>query len=793
VLGLGADADILIDSLEVVAGTSPSDQTSARALLMNNQEDMVGIHESATLQQQDTENFGPSLAQLRHGANWGQDQIDFGTGWFRAEDAGGTAQNYSPNFDSTLYFDTDGIMHVEYGDFLPTGEALPVAIEREYAMVPGQPLLVERWTFENQRPVGEADITWSFMNMLGLPEELAQRAVWDERRETFIVELGQGEDEGEAAEPLYLAFGAFQEMDGSEAATRSESEDWTPTTAPGDDYDPSATVTEPAAGSVIDDFRADGAIDGETRADGEGLGLAMAREEINLRAGRPTEFYFYYTMADSLDALDTQIGQALNPQGSGSPGSPAYWFNATAASWSDRLEEAKDIPGTDAAEAGGGGTGSGAGSGGVVVDGTDGGGAGDGETRAVADPALEEAYERSLVTILQSQQPEFGSFVAATNPAYDFKVWPRDSAVTAMGLDAAGLHDDAGRYWKWMASVEEDGDGAQPELFENGTCYTNYSYWDANVPIDFVQPEWDSQGLFLAGVYKHWAALNEAGREDEAEAFVQDETIREAFVDAAEFIRNGIDETGFGPQDFSIWEEIFLYNGFTQVTYASGLQAASLLADEIGRPDLADEWAGASDTIREAILRPTTDADFPGLWNEEAGRFVWGVTGDGEVVNTANAAIDLMFVTGLLDVNEPQAQSQIDWITENLSKNTYGISRYEGDRFYAASPYSPGGAYESRVTEAAWPQMTSYIGMAKEFQGDLDWAYNSLEWTVSRYGQEFMPPGEGVDWSTREPLPSTMVEPVTGAWYILNLLNYTDQYDPRLPESNPAQADAMLA
>ncbi|MDJ0388857.1 hypothetical protein QMO56_12095 [Roseomonas sp. E05] len=760
--GLNAgDPEILLDQLEIVPGTSPSDQTSARSLVMNNGEDMVGITEAALLYQKDVEGFGPSLSQLRFGANWGTDQVDYGTMWFRDVSAGAEPRTLAPYFDSTNYFDEHGILHVEYGDYLPTGEALPVSISREYAMVPGEPLMVERWTLTNQNQVGDPLIEWDVLNALRLNADLAGRAVWDERREAWVAEIGQGE--GRA--PLYLAFGAFQDTDRQGAGEAGED-------VRGDGRMPFGAAG-PAPGEslggqgVIGSFEASGQVGGDPqRAEGQGVTLGMEIESVDLFPTRPVELYFYYTLAESLEQLDSNIATALSPQGTASPGSPTFWFDRTEEAWDDRLREARDIPGVEPAETVAGRETS----------------ALPGETlREVSDPALETAYLRSLVSILQSQQPEFGSFLASTNPAYEFKVWPRDSAATAIALDGAGLHDAAEHYWMWMASVEEDGAGEDAAAFPNGTFYTNYGFWSADQPIDFVQPEWDAQGLFLIGVYRHYEALLDAGKSDQAAAFVNDPTIREAFVDSAQFIATRIEPNGFGPPDLSIWEEFYLYNVFTQITYAQGLNAASQLAQEIGRPDLAESWAAGANTIRDAILRPTT-AEQPGLWNEEGGYLVWGITPDGTLIDRQENSANLALVTGLLDAGDPRAQRQVESTLANLSRNEYGISRYEGDTFYASSPYSPGGAYESRVPEASWPQMTSYIGLAQEFLGNTDWTRGSLGWTVSRYGEGYMAPGEGVDWSTREPLPSTMVEPVTAAWYVQNLLNYTNQFDPRLPE-----------
>ncbi|MCK0167645.1 hypothetical protein MWU52_08815 [Jannaschia sp. S6380] len=738
------DGDVLIDALTISPGVVPSDQISARSLLMNDWSTMVAIHESAQEDPEDTSVFGPELSQLRHKANWDQNQIDSGQLWIRGTTEDGSPANYGPQFDSDLYFDESGIMNVDYRAYLPTDEELFVDITKEYAMVPDQSLLVERYTFLNNLDLGTGLVEWDIMNRLDLPDDVMQRAVWDERRETFIVELEQrnGQD------PLYMAFGAFQEMDGQdievEGAIDADPTQITNTSSP-DLLDPSALETEPA---LAEAFYSDAGLGGDLTGGGEGLGLAMSTE-VELYPTRPVEYYFYYTVADDLDTLDDQISVAINPNDNTVLNSPEFWFSYTEEKWDDRLADA--------------------------VDPTEG-------ARSIEDPALITAYERTLVSILQSQQPEFGSFVAATNPSYDFKAWPRDGAATAIGLDAAGLVDEAEDYWNWMASIEEDGDG--DPLFENGTFYTNYSFWDADEPIDFVQPEWDAQGLFLIGAYKHAEKLREMGMEERATAFLNDPTMKQALIDSAEFIENNIEpDKGFGPPEFSIWESFFAYNGFTQITYASGLQAAALLAEDLGiSEDRKQSYVDGAQTIKAAIERPITDPDFPGLWNEEDGYFVWGITPEGLPIERPNAALDLMWVTGLFDVNDPKVQSQMDYILENLSNDTYGISRYDSDNFYAQSPFSPGGAYESNVDETSWPQMTSYMGMGKEFMGDEDWAYNSLEWTVSRYAEGFMPPGEGIDPSLREPLPSTMVEPVTGAWYVLNLLNYTDQNDPRLPD-----------
>ncbi|MEZ4599609.1 MAG: hypothetical protein R2940_07455 [Syntrophotaleaceae bacterium] len=137
--------EVLIDHLQVLDETNPS-MTSTRSLMMNNWTDLVGIHHSSVLAPDDDTEFGPRLAALHYKQDWPVNQIDGATAYFRDESTG---QAYTDvhSFDSDLYFTEDGLMHVDYLNY--GEEALPVAISKEYAMVPNQPILLARYRLEN--------------------------------------------------------------------------------------------------------------------------------------------------------------------------------------------------------------------------------------------------------------------------------------------------------------------------------------------------------------------------------------------------------------------------------------------------------------------------------------------------------------------------------------------------------------------------------------------------------------------------------------------------------------------
>lgn len=271
-----------------------------------------------------------------------------------------------------------------------------------------------------------------------------------------------------------------------------------------------------------------------------------------------------------------------------------------------------------------------------------------------------------------------GAFASRVIPADDTSSPPRLGELRWRGNwkanlidDASGYLDEAERYWRWMASVQERGEN---EEFPEGTWWTNYSYWTENEGIPFVQPEWDSLGLFTIGVYRHHLALLDSGRSTEADEFFQ--AMRPAVERAADFISDHLEDNGFGPAEFSIWEDTRQYAMFTQVTYASGLLAAAQLFDAAAGGERSESWLEAARSIRDAILRPYSEQDCSGLWDPEQRYFNRGVDPDCKVDSRVDASTDLIWVFGLLDVEDRKARQHRDQVLSRLSPTDYyqGIS-----------------------------------------------------------------------------------------------------------------------
>jgi GH15 family glucan-1,4-alpha-glucosidase len=443
-------------------------------------------------------------------------------------------------------------------------------------------------------------------------------------------------------------------------------------------------------------------------------------QNVNVAAGTSQYVYFYVAIGSSLSSVDSICDTARAQTGS-------YWFSNTSSSYASWFS-GKSVP-------------------------------------SFTDSDLTTLYKRNLVMIKNSIRPgtttSDGAMPAATNPmAYGYKIWARDSAVTAMALDAAGFTTEGATYWNWLAARQSS----------DGTFHTCFSLWD-NTNQNFVEPENDSIGMFLIGVYKHYLKTGNA-------TFLS--SIYGSVKLSANYIMNNISSTtGFGPADKSIWEEgsDAEYYAYTQAAYAMGLKCAALIATVEGDTSLADSYNGSGSTILTAINRDDTSS-VPGLWNVTNGYYDRCVNTDGTVNTVEDSSTNILFALGAIDVNSSRASSHITKLETDIAKDTYGLPRYSNDTFYYTSQWSPSGN-EALEASPSWPQMTMWDSVYQSYSGNTAKAYNMLEWFKHRTGTGFMVTGEAASNITEAPCCSTACEPVTAASFILASLAYTGTNDTR--------------
>lgn len=383
------------------------------------------------------------------------------------------------------------------------------------------------------------------------------------------------------------------------------------------------------------------------------------------------------------------------------------------------------------------------------------------ERPAFADGGLEKAEARARITIKNAQNPRLGTIAATTNPtAYQHKTWVRDGAITAIALDACGHLEEAALYWSWMASVQEP----------DGTWKTTFSVWDGR-PLSFVEPEHDSIGMFLYGVYRHCEQAGDGALADR---------LAPALRRLAQWIVANLAPSGFGPADFSIWEEPergLAHHTWTQAWYVAGLRAAQWLAEMRHDTDTAERCGAAATAITTALQRSST-ARPAGLWSPE-GYYVRAVGADGLVHPLHDASTDILFALGVVDHASPRAGSHVATMIERLTHDRHGVARYGGDAYYHTSPFSPAGD-EARAPEPVWPQMSMWVAVYEILRGGRAEALARMKWFVRTLGRGYMPHGEAVSHVTGRPVLSSMSAPLTSASFLIVTRLYQGRYDPRL-------------
>jgi len=680
-------------------------KTSTPALYVSNWKDIVAIWEASKLAQIDTSIHGPCIRELHYlgGAApaWQVNQIIDFTAFFRDETSGSKYTDVA-NFDTAAWFETGGAnggtLTTDYATYHGTAAPPKCRISRIYVCVPNQAFIVVRTTLINPT---NSKLTWNVLDQLHVNNTQAHVAGVMVHAWHDAARNALVADMS-ASGQYFLVLGAFQPMDGLQCGDESIS----------------ATASPLVAGWYS--FDHDGTLRGNSDLHAADVDLAF-NKQVTLAAGATANIDLYLAIAASQAAVETAADTARGQTAD-------QWFAHTAAQCAAWLDNG-----------------------------------GKGQRTHVSDAGLNTLFDRELIVIKNAQNPVLGTFPATTSPfAYGYKNWVRDGSVSAIALDAAGHHDEADRYFRWMASVQGS----------DGSWKTTYSYWDGTY-LPFVEPEYDSIGTFLYGVYRHYRLTADS-------VFMS--AMWPSVQRGADFILHSISPVnGLGGVDFSIWEEPergLEHNVYTQAWYVAGLYATQAIAELRGDTTLADWYAGGAASIMTAIQRPSSWYP-PGLWNLGGGYYNRGVNQDNSVQALQDTASNLLLALAAIDHNSGRASSHLDTLTRLLTHDGYGLARYPSDDYYYNSRFDPAGN-EAGAPEPSWPQMSMWVAMFEAIHGRKLDALARLQWFASTSGIGYMPHGEAVSNVTHQSVLSSMSEPLTASSFILALLVYSSRYDLRI-------------
>lgn len=451
---------------------------------------------------------------------------------------------------------------------------------------------------------------------------------------------------------------------------------------------------------------------------------------VTIPAGGSSEVYFYIALDPSLNALNSTIAAISAQDGS-------HWFAETQTYYNNWLA-GSTIPMFD-------------------------------------DPEVALMYKRNLIMVKNALRPGTttadGAHAATTNPFdYGYKVWTRDCSVTAIALDAAGLTTEGAQYWRWLAARQLTGEKA-------GQFNTCIDLWTNNA-AQFIEPEHDTIGWFMYGVYRHDLAVGNSVLRD---------SLWNQLTASANYVMNNIDERGFGPEDFSIFEDMDNYGvyTYTQALYVAGLQAMAFMARDKGLDDLADNYSGAASTIKSALNRDDTQST--GLWNPQYSYYDKFIRWDDTVSRLKDGAGLILFVTGVIDIDSSRTQSTMAAFEEDLLSDGFGMARFATDTYYSKDSYFSPSGDEAVELSPSWPQISNWNAICYAYLNNSEKASDIFNWELHRTGAGYMVTGECVSDVTEKPCVSTASEPTTAAAFILAALVAGGNLDMRiLPERSNA-------
>lgn len=311
-----------------------------------------------------------------------------------------------------------------------------------------------------------------------------------------------------------------------------------------------------------------------------------------------------------------------------------------------------------------------------------------GQARQLAGPEpLRESYYRSLITLKLLTYEPTGAILAAPTASFpavpggsdnwDYRyMWLRDGYYTAITLNAAGLHDEARRFYDFAFSLQgENGHWRQPLYTVDGADAVEFVIDDlrgpgGEAPIRFGnaaagQLQLDNEGNMVHGVWFHYRSSG-----DRATLERHWNRIRRACEWTAANWRR---------MESGIWElrEYVAHWVHGQVMCHVGLKAGALIAGVLGHTEEADRWMALAQAIRTEVVALG--------WNAERGAYL-AHYGSGVRPHVDVSALALAHY-GLLPPDDPRIVATVRLMERPQEEGGLmlhgGVSRYD----WAAVPF----------------------------------------------------------------------------------------------------------
>ncbi|WP_127530079.1 glycoside hydrolase family 15 protein [Paenibacillus kobensis] len=332
-------------------------------------------------------------------------------------------------------------------------------------------------------------------------------------------------------------------------------------------------------------------------------------------------------------------------------------------------------------------------------------------------------FKQSLL-IVRTQTDERGAIVAANdtdilqyNRDHYSYMWPRDGALIAQSMSAAGFHSVIAPFFHFCAQALAPEGYLYHKYNPDGTVGSSWHPYivqgSRRLPI-----QEDETALVLFALWKDYTRHQVI----ELPQSLYSNLIRKA----AHFLTQYMEHSMSLPKpSYDLWEERYGIWTYTASSVYGGLMAAAYFTELFGDYERSDYYRNTAQSIKHGIITH--------LWDEETGRFARGlVQKDNRWVKdmTLESSLFAIWEFGVLPVDDERVVRTMQAIKEGLSVRTHvgGIARYTNDYYFQQS-----GDIE-KVPGNPWIICTLWVANyeieSAESLEDLEGPKRTLQWVV---------------------------------------------------------------
>jgi GH15 family glucan-1,4-alpha-glucosidase len=256
------------------------------------------------------------------------------------------------------------------------------------------------------------------------------------------------------------------------------------------------------------------------------------------------------------------------------------------------------------------------------------------------DERVMDLARRSLL-VVRTQIDNGGAIIAANDSdimqfqrdTYSY-LWPRDGALVADALDAAGFQDVVRNFFTFSAKIISKRGMFLHKYNPDGSPASSWHPWVDGSGKPQLPIQEDETALVVWALWRHFVRYRDI-------EFVRPLWVR-LVQPAADFMCRYRDpDTGLPLPSYDLWEERFGVHAFTVATVHGALEAARQFAHCFGDEVRARRYGRVADEVRAGFCEH--------MWSEEHGRFV-------RRVEHADPSRVAEFISDVLDGRDPTAE-----------------------------------------------------------------------------------------------------------------------------------------